>query len=182
MTHYMVCVDASEFSSVAFETALRIAKPDSAVLFIVNCVEEIRATHLAALHLVREAQEQLKTQSSALLHKYGDRARAAGFKNIHLIRGISTHEGEFIVHCAEKKQIDMVFMGRRGMGSIQRFFVGSTSKYVLEHCPCNVFIVKTPLPAAEVHVDKRAVIKAEEEERARQIREKGAEKHLEAFR
>jgi len=32
------------------------------------------------------------------------------------------------------------------MGGVQRFFVGSTSKYVVENAECNVIVVKVPFP------------------------------------
>jgi hypothetical protein len=33
----------------------------------------------------------------------------------------------------------------RGLGTISRFFAGSTSRYVMEHASCNVIVAKQPL-------------------------------------
>jgi len=69
-----------------------------------------------------------------------------------LLLGVSNHVGEIITQAVEKKKIDYLVIGRRGMSQIKRFFAGSTSKYVVEHCNCNVLVVKEdwiPLEANE---------------------------------
>lgn len=47
-----------------------------------------------------------------------------------------------ICHVADSKQVDLVLIGRRGLGIISRFFLDSTSQFVLENCNRNVMIVK----------------------------------------
>jgi len=49
------------------------------------------------------------------------------------------------------------------------FFVGSTSKYIVEHAECNVVVVKKPVGPSEMHDNKASVIAAEEIERLQQI-------------
>ena len=38
--------------------------------------------------------------------------------------------------------IDYCFMGRKGQSHASRLYIGDTAKYVLEHAPCNVVLVK----------------------------------------
>merc|ERR1712100_505649 len=88
-----------------------------------------------------------------------------------------------IANLAQKKNIDIIVMGRRGLSSVTRFFVGSTTTYVLEHAQANVLVVKQDLPPEEVHEsDVRAVKRAEEVERARRIDEERVRERQEAFR
>jgi hypothetical protein len=52
-----------------------------------------------------------------------------------------------------------------------RIFVGSNSKYCVEHAKCNVLIVKGDWAPPEIHSDLSQVIKEEEEERKRRMDE-----------
>ena len=52
-----------------------------------------------------------------------------------------------IVRAAEEMPTDMIALGARGLGPIQRLLLGSVSERVLHQAPCAVLIVKGP-PAA----------------------------------
>jgi len=59
------------------------------------------------------------------------------------------------------------------MGSVERFFVGSTSKHVLENSECNVVVIKKEFGGEEEHESRAKIIQVEEEERLRRIEEDG---------
>ena len=63
-----------------------------------------------------------------------------------------------ICKAVDQKNVDVLVLGRRGMGTLERIIVGSTSKYCLENASCNVFIAKSLLPAAEIHSTKEYVV------------------------
>ena len=87
--------------------------------------------------------------------------------------------GEILCDYIPKNKIDFLVMGRRGMGTFKRLFLGSNSKYCVEHADCNVIIIKHPFGPEEVHEGSKAeAIAAEEEERQWRIHE--YEKKLEA--
>ena len=84
------------------------------------------------------------------------------------MKGVSTHEGEFICRLAANRDVDFIYLGRRGLNkcalwltlffylpddnsyfSFSRFFMGSTSKYVMENSESNVCIVKAPASGKE---------------------------------
>ncbi|WP_165440749.1 universal stress protein [Rubripirellula amarantea] len=56
----------------------------------------------------------------------------------HLIE--SEHRGESLVSFAEKNGIDLMVVGETPRGNLSRFLLGSTSRYVLRHSPCSVWI------------------------------------------
>lgn len=92
--------------------------------------------------------------------------------NVHLLLANGDNAGELICHAAEQKGVDFICVGRRGMGALKRLLLGSVSRYVLEHAPCDVMVVKGEYGPEEVHDTTKAQIKAEEEkERARRIAE-----------
>lgn len=64
-----------------------------------------------------------------------------------------------------------------GLGGIERFFTGSTSRYVVENANCNVVVVKTPCGPPEEMLRTQA-IQVEEHERLKKAEEEGpAEVH-----
>ena len=54
----------------------------------------------------------------------------------------STHVGDALVEFAKKKGSDVIVMGNTGDGMLSRFLVGSTSRYVLRHAKCSVWIAR----------------------------------------
>jgi len=84
----------------------------------------------------------------------------------------SGHIGDIICGYVKENKIDFLVMGRRGLGTIERLFMGSNSKYCIEEADCNVIILKHPFGPEIVHdVSKAEVIAAEEEERRWRIEE-----------
>jgi nucleotide-binding universal stress UspA family protein len=58
----------------------------------------------------------------------------------HLIR--SDHIGEGIVAFAEDNHVDLVVVGETPRSAMNRFLLGSTSRYVLRHAPCSVWVTR----------------------------------------
>lgn len=106
-----------------------------------------------------------------------------------MMKGSDSNPGNLICKAVTNYDITNVVIGRRSLGSVERFFVGSSSKYelalvvltpryVVENAECNVIVVKKPFGAPEEHDQKTAVIQAEEGERLRREEEEGpAEVH-----
>jgi len=105
-----------------------------------------------------------------LVH-YGHRAKDAGITNFTLMKGSSSNAGELICKAIKQYNIHTVVSGRRSLSGVRRFFVGSTSQYIVENAECTVIVVKLPDNANEEHADKSKVIQLEEEERIRRVNE-----------
>ena len=58
----------------------------------------------------------------------------------HLIQ--SDHVGDGIVNFAEANEIDLLVVGETPRDALNRFVMGSTSRYVLRHAPCSVWITR----------------------------------------
>jgi len=64
---------------------------------------------------------------------------------------VSDHIGDSIVNVAEETNANLIVVGDTGHSLLSRFLLGSTSKYVLRHAPCSVWISRrhwnaTPTP------------------------------------
>lgn len=56
-----------------------------------------------------------------------------------------------IVHVAEEARVDMITVGARGLGRLERFLVGSTSLSVARYAPCPVVVVQgRPRPVRRI--------------------------------
>ncbi len=77
---------------------------------------------------IRETAAQMVTQISARLPITDAETPTAD------------HVGEAIVEIAEKRNVDLILIGDSAHSRIGEFFIGSTSKYVLRHAPCSVWI------------------------------------------
>jgi len=49
---------------------------------------------------------------------------------------------EIILQVIEKQHCDLVIIGNRGLGGLQRLLLGSVSGHVVSHAPCSVLVVK----------------------------------------
>ncbi len=65
---------------------------------------------------------------------------AEHFPNTDSQTPVADHVGDAIVDAAETGKADMVVVGDGSQSWIGEFFLGSTSKYVLRHAPCSVWI------------------------------------------
>jgi len=151
MVRVLVAVDGSESADVAFRAACDLIKGDQDSLILVHVVGDLSRQYVlsalpeytAAIPFPTEgAQKSLNAQGKAILDKYVQRAKGMRIKNVQALLGVSTHEGEFVCRLAKNRDIDLIVLGRRGLNSFSRLFMGSTSKYVMENAECNVCIVK----------------------------------------
>ena len=52
------------------------------------------------------------------------------------------HVGDSISDLVESKRINLLFVGAAGKSALARFFLGSTSRYLLHHVACSVWIAR----------------------------------------
>lgn len=54
----------------------------------------------------------------------------------------TVHVGSALRVLAEQKKSDLLFLGDTGKSAVKRFFLGSTSRYLLHHADCSVWIAR----------------------------------------
>jgi nucleotide-binding universal stress UspA family protein len=150
----LVAFDQSEASAHAVEVMTRLTLPGHTVGRVLTVVESMFAGEVPEWleKQARDADSEAMAQAWVRQH---DQEREDARDMLteltqRLPEGFHDHEpivreghpSEQILETIANEQIDLVVMGARGHGMIQRLLVGSTSEYVLSHAPCSVLIVR----------------------------------------
>jgi len=153
-----VFVDGSESADDAFFAALRYRK-HSDVLYIVSVPQTVSAPLRGIVFLqslndepLKEASKVIKHHSEELVQFYLKISQergvpAAGLKGCSL--PVTDAAKEKAVEFCTAQQIDVAFVGSRGVSGLQKLFLGSFSEYLVRNAACDVMIVRTrPASAA----------------------------------
>lgn len=134
----LVALDGSPASEKALAAATDLAAHYQADLTAISVavVPEVVAMVDEVDELRQSAETHFKQIGEAAV-EYA-RSRGVALRSV-VVRG---HAADAIVRYAESEGTNLVVLGQHGHSRITRFFLGSTSDRVSEHCPCSVMIVK----------------------------------------
>lgn len=137
----LVPADGSEHADRALDFAIDLAQKYSAEILILTVVqygsittEDPRSFDLIA-NAINDAHK--KVLSAAL-----EKAKKAipGLKvTTKLIEG---YPADQIIETAEKENVDLIVMGRRGQSHLTHTLLGSVSDRVADLCPCALLLIK----------------------------------------
>jgi nucleotide-binding universal stress UspA family protein len=130
LSKILVCVDGSEDSKKALEYSAKLAEKTGSKITVLN-VDDF-PTHATLPRLAKELGSNLVTES--LVTANVDNSKISRMLEI----GDPAH---VIVDAAEKGEYDLIVLGRKGLGAIGRFALGSVSDGVTEKARCSVLIV-----------------------------------------
>jgi len=166
MTRYLICVDGSEHADLAFKYCITKLLRKEDKVFLISVLETINAYPYSTGFIYRQDDEQHRK----ILRHYCILCRRRGVTHYTPILGQGDHVGAVICDAVNKENIDTVVIGRRKMSGFKRFLSGSNSKYVMEHCDCNVLVVKGNF-LEESHTPVEDVVRLEERERSRRMKD-----------
>jgi nucleotide-binding universal stress UspA family protein len=134
----LVAIDGSPASEKALTVAVDLAIHYKADLTAIGVAEvpEIVGT-IDEVDELRESAEGHFRQIGEAAAEFA-RSRGVALRSV-VVRG---HAAEAIVRYAESEQMSLMVLGHHGHSRIARFFLGSTTDRVSEHCLCSVVIVK----------------------------------------
>eukprot|EP01113_Clastostelium_recurvatum_P019028 TRINITY_DN2243_c0_g1_i2.p1 TRINITY_DN2243_c0_g1~~TRINITY_DN2243_c0_g1_i2.p1 ORF type:complete len:193 (+),score=40.32 TRINITY_DN2243_c0_g1_i2:121-699(+) len=172
---YLIALDSSANSSYAFNELLRIINREEDRVYLVAVQEtkiidfdDIASGALASgmafgytppANLIAPvhpsiAEQTIEKRATELLDAYSGMCKSNNVQHYEATLLKSHHIGEAICNMVEEKKVDYLLVGRRGMSQIKRAFLGSTSRYCLEHASCSVVVVKLPAQTPAHHHDK----------------------------
>ena len=135
----LAAFDGSKQSQKALKEALGLARKAGAALTVLNVDEDM-------IPLVSETgpafmvQKELDAMAQLEIRKAKFIARKAGVKAEYVL--VKGHPAAAILDYAKRGKFDMVVVGAKGVGGIERLLLGSVSESVVSHAHCAVLIVK----------------------------------------
>jgi len=147
VSHVLVAVDGSDHSDRALEFAADFSVRYDADLTILNVVSYASTVPLslgayAELEgLYAESRSILESAGNEIVSKAAERARAVGVSQVATTVDLGS-PAKLICDTAQKIDADVVVMGRRGLGDLSGFFLGSVSHRVAHSADTTVITVK----------------------------------------
>ena len=136
----LAALDQSEHAEGVLKAAVAMAKAQGAELTIITVAEDYQDMgdfYVEAAEITRKALQGAREAAA----KYVDMAKAMGVAaKVEVPQGLSP--AEVIIQFAEGMKPDLIVMGSRGRGALERFLVGSVAAKVVNHAPCSVLVVR----------------------------------------
>ena len=131
----LVAYDGSAEAKLAVERAAEIAKLENAEVVVVSVTPVMADARGAGIDPTSDVPEHRRQLDDAVarLSELGTTARAIE---------VVGHPADAIIQIAENEKANLVVIGSRGLGGVQRFLMGSVSARVAQHAPCNVYIAR----------------------------------------
>ncbi len=136
----LVAIDGSENSGHALERAIYLAglcQAKIGLLHVINLDAKISSLEQVSLggyipdNIKEEGREILNAATKLVPHNL----QVEAFMEIGV-------PAEVIVEFCQTYNYDLIIMGSRGRGPIKQLLLGSVSRYVLNHAPCPVLVVR----------------------------------------
>jgi nucleotide-binding universal stress UspA family protein len=136
----LAAIDQSEYAILVLDKALELAAQSGAqvtALTVGNPAPvDFYLSEPPGVYLERMREDVQKTVDRAR-----EQASAANM-DVDVVVEESTSPADAIVRYAEKNGVNLIIVGNKGAGALERFFIGSVSSNVVTHSPCSVMVVK----------------------------------------
>ncbi len=132
----LAVTDGSEASKGSTREAIRLAQRTDGNLFLMS----VLMTNPIHESMGKQLIEQENTDAITYLDALTAEANEAGISSEFIVRhGIEIPQE--IVDEAEKHQVDIIVMGRRGLTGLKRLIMGSNTAKVIGYAHCSVLVV-----------------------------------------
>jgi nucleotide-binding universal stress UspA family protein len=146
--------DDSADSAAALASAMKFTWPSDVQILALTVIEALTAgevpdwlmkkarsadTEAMSEHWLREHETDKKSAADQLYAYMRKQSSPFDKAEIVVAEGHAAHE---TLRLVAERQVDIVFMGSRGKGMLQRLFIGSTSAKVLNQGACSVLIAR----------------------------------------
>ncbi len=145
----LLAIDDSPHSRAALDRVRRMLWPAGSMVIVLSVARP--ATVLAyaefqtpgALAVEPAWDDQVKAHEALLSRAEGE-LRGSGLQVVpRLLHG---DPREAIVDAARHEGVDIIVMGSHGRTGLARLLMGSVASHVVAHAPCDVMVVRMPVP------------------------------------
>ncbi|MCT0501452.1 universal stress protein [Lactococcus cremoris] len=135
----LVAVDGSEQSYDALREAIETAQANDSqlkILYVLNDKLANIPVHLDTMTLYKSVQEHSDYVVDQVQGYLKDTE-----VSFEIVRLTGSPKRE-IINYSKENNIDLIVLGSTGLDAIDRFIIGSTTQYIVNHAFCNVMVVK----------------------------------------
>ena len=145
----MVPVDGSDHAVRAVALASELALRYGAELIVLHVMKKTGSSlvskeleiYARVEHITVSELDRLETVANRIVAWAETQAQQAGVRAVDQITEIGD-PGPTIVDCANKNGVDLIVMGRRGLGRVSELLLGSVSHRVTQLADCACLTVK----------------------------------------
>ncbi|WP_454062129.1 universal stress protein [Candidatus Nitrospira salsa] len=153
----LCAVDGSEFSDWAVEALGTLFHQSLKEVVLLHVVDDVQlrqgmkkegasqAKVTKVITAMNQHGKQLLKQAEIHAALVINQAQTKPFVAIRTVL-MHGHVTNVVTKQAEKRKVDLIVMGSRGLSNITGYLMGSVSRKVLTHAPCAVLTVKEPIP------------------------------------
>jgi len=135
----LAALDLSASAKTVLEKAVATAKQQGAELTLLCVAEDFM--DIGDFMDTASVTDKLLTAAKNAMEEAKASAKAMGVDaKVEVEQGVSP--ADIIVRYATDKAIDLIVMGSRGKGVIDRFLVGSVTSKVVAHAPCSILVIR----------------------------------------
>jgi len=139
----LVAIDGSQHSEAATNVVANYFKPQATEVRILHVLTPIVLSAPPQMSPGYAPElEQQGIEAHALVDKYAQQLRAAGFKVDSAVQ--SGDVRETIIDSAADWHADLILLGSRGHKGMGRLLLGSVAESVVRHAHCSVLVVRPP--------------------------------------
>ena len=129
--------DGSPKAEQALTDVVTLFKPDSIEVTLLAVIQEFGSMAAEYVEAAAEAWQEARDQMKAAIDAKAAELKTAGIE-ANTVLAAADHVGDSI--CNHGKDADIVIVGDQGHDAVERFILGSVSRYVLRHCDRSVWI------------------------------------------
>ncbi len=132
----LAAIDQSEYAVLVIRKAVELAGREGADITAMT-VTSAQFNNLYQADSLADILQKLRDGIQETLSQ-------AGVTNdgVKVVAAESPSPADAIVRYAEDNGVDLIVIGNKGSGAIERFLIGSVSSQVVAHAPCSVLVVK----------------------------------------
>ncbi len=147
---FLVAIDGSQASHKALQTAINLAKPAAAAISVVTILEPLRDYYPELImptgdwvswqaHPNPELEKAMVEKGRSLLQEAENTCKNA---DVACETSLEFGSPRDLICKLAGNDVDILVIGSRGLGSVERLMLGSVSDYIIHHAPCPVLVVR----------------------------------------
>jgi nucleotide-binding universal stress UspA family protein len=137
----LVGIDGSSQSDNAYKSAIEVARINQGRVIIATVIQNDISNFLGYSNVSEDFFTQAKNKWKLLLDERVLWAKEVDFHKVETIVIQGNPKEVLSKQLPEKYNVDLIMVGQSGLNVVERFMIGSVSKYIIAHALCDVLVI-----------------------------------------